>query len=97
MQVEDDTGEILPRPGEETLGIAFDQPHRAIDDRDAARTQLLRRAGHEIHEPVARDVQLGDHLGGLYGRAELAVELLVVVIEVDAQLVGVGPVELAGG
>ena len=49
----------------------------------------------ETGQRAARHVDLGDHLGASLAPAQATVQVPVVVVEVDAELLGVGPVDLS--
>ena len=51
---------------------------------------------HEGGEPLARDVELGDHFTAPNAGAEAPVERAVVVLQVEVQLVRIGVVPLPG-
>ena len=51
-----------------------------------------RTAGRQV---PARHIELGDHLRAGHVRAEVRIELAVIVIEINVELVRVVPVELA--
>src|SRR5262245_4393823 len=61
VQVEDDAGVGLARPGEEALGVLLDQPHGAVDDVDAFATSVVAHLAHELLQGVALAVDRGAH------------------------------------
>lgn len=93
VEIEDDAGVVFTRPGEEAFLIALDQANGAVNNWDATVTKSLCRRFHEGAEMLARDIKLADHLTRWSGRAALAVEFAVVIVQVDAELMGVRPVE----
>src|ERR1051325_10956598 len=97
VQVEDDAGVGLARPGEEALAVLLDQAHRAVDDVPGVHARVLAHLGHEALELLALDVDLADRLGRLPLRVGHLVDGAVVVLRVEAHLALVGPVELPVG
>ena len=97
MQVEDDAGVGLRRPGEEALLVLLDQPHRAVDDLHLLAARIAGDLGHERRQRVALAENLGDPFGAAELRLQPLVEDAVVVLGIDAHLLLVGPVELPVG
>src|ERR1041385_7766889 len=56
MEVEDDTGIGLCRPGQKTFLVALDQPNRAVDDVHLILAEIIACFVHEINERASRDV-----------------------------------------
>src|SRR5687767_11331640 len=59
MQVEDDAGVGLARPGEEALVVLLDEAHRAVDDVEVVAARMLAHLAHEALERVPLAVDLG--------------------------------------
>src|SRR5262245_61012723 len=97
VQVEDDAGVGLARPGEEALAVRLDQAHRAVDDVPGVDSPILPHFGHEALELVALDVDLADRLGRLVLGVRHLVNGAVIILRVGAHLALVGPVELTVG
>src|SRR5205823_4150494 len=60
VQVEDDAGVGLTRPGEEALLVLLDEPHRAGDDLHLLAARIAGDLGHERRQRVALAENLGD-------------------------------------
>ena len=97
VQVEDDAGPGFARPGQRGLVFRFDEPDGAVDEVDAVEAEVAAHVVHEREQPVARHVELGDHLAATHRGAEAVIQRAVIVLEVQVQLVRVAPVELAVG
>ena len=89
VQVEDDTGPALTRPGEHRLIVLFDDADGAVDDVGAVLARVGADRSHELGERGARHVELGDHLAALDRRSELAIEVVVVAVRIVGELMGV--------
>ncbi len=72
------------------------KPDRAVDQIDVVREEIAPHVVHEVREPSARHVQLRDHLRSRDARAELPVERIVIVIEIQAELMR-RPIRLSRG
>src|SRR6185295_19811056 len=97
VQVEDDAGVGLARPGEEALAVLLDQAHGAVDDVPGVAPGVFAHLVHEGLERLALDVDLGDRLGPLVRGVGHAIDGAVVLLGVEAHLALVGPVELPIG
>src|SRR5215204_2401568 len=97
VEIEDRAGVRRLRPGEEALVIALDETNGAVDAVHAVQSEVVRCLGEEIHERLARHVQLTDDFRRRMLGFRLLVEPGVVVVDVRAELVRVGPVHLAIG
>lgn len=97
VKIEDDAGPRLARPREQRFVVAFDQADGAIDHGRRAGAEQVGGAAHEFAQRGAWHIKFGDHLAACAWRAESAVEGDVVVVGINAELVGVAPVALALG
>src|SRR5213592_1377935 len=96
VQIEDHAGPGLPGPGQEALVVALDEADRSVDDRGPMLAEACPDVVDEARQGGARNVDLGDYLGRGRGGAELPVQALVVVVDVETELVRVRPVALTG-
>src|SRR6185295_15939325 len=86
VQVEDDAGVGLARPGEEALAVLLDQAHCAVDDVPGVLARVLAHLAHEALELLTLDVDLADRLRRLVLRVGHLVDGAVVVLGVVAHL-----------
>src|SRR5687767_2970845 len=85
----------LARPGEKAFGVAFDQADGAVDQLRLVLPEVRTNSVQERGQRGARHVKLADHFGALVLGAELPVERLMIIVDIDAELAGVGPVALS--
>ena len=92
MEVEDDAGIVSASPGEEALGVLLNEPDRSVNHRDGASAKEGCRAFHEEREFFPGNIKLADHFApGDFG-PKVLVEPGVVVLQINGELMGVGPI-----
>src|SRR3990172_10642932 len=94
VEVEDDTRIRRSGPSQKTLVVSLDQANRPIGHFNLPIAEFPSDVRHEGAEMGPGHIDLGNDLGCSFLRAELLVEPPMVVVDVEAELVRVRPVEL---
>src|SRR5579872_3718673 len=95
VNVEDNAGVALLRPGKEGLPVHLDKADRAVDDALAVTAQIGGDRGHEFGDRGARNIQLRNHLRPFGRRPRLPIDRGVIAVRIESELMGIRPVDLA--
>ena len=83
------------RPWQKAFFFLLNQPDRAVDQFNMVLAKVVTNLGQERRQSLTRHVDLGDDFGGRILGVFLLINLSMVVVRIDAHLMGVRPVELA--
>src|SRR4029453_4095360 len=95
VDVEDHAGIRLARPGKETFAVSLDQADGTVYEVDGMLAKILAHTCKESSKRRARHVYLCDNLAGAGLVGRVFVDQAVVVIQISAELVRIGPVYLS--
>jgi hypothetical protein len=97
VEVHDDAGPGFAGPGKERLIIFLDEADGSVDDLHGVLAEVIGEGVEKGGQLRAGDVDFGDHFGARAGGGGVAVDGGMIVVDVGAELVGIGPIDLAVG
>src|SRR5215468_7150593 len=89
VQVENRAGVWLFGPSQETLIIAFNQPHCSINQLDVVLAKIVSNLREEVFELCTRNVDFGNDFGSSTRSMQAFIDLLVIVVRINTELMRV--------
>src|SRR5262245_31901335 len=95
MQVKNDACIRFLRPSEKAFIVFFDETESAKDNVGLIRAQVFADVLEKGENRLAREINLGDHFRAFFLTPEPLVQRLVVIVDVNAELMRIRPIELS--